>query len=82
MAPTGKTESLLFGSKHLKGIPNPAWTFHSGPTVAFRSAKPEDLLARIAAMIQNKFQKLALLAGTVTAQQSPYASRGRDKLLC
>ncbi|QCO97175.1 hypothetical protein FCN77_04855 [Arthrobacter sp. 24S4-2] len=60
-----------------KGIPNPVWTFHSGPTCLF-DPKPEDLLPRIAALIQSEFQKLPVAAGTVTAQPSPHTLRGAE----
>lgn len=59
------------------GIANPSWSFHSGPTCLF-DPRPEDLLPRIAAMIQTEFQRLPIAAGTVTAQPSPHTLRGAE----
>lgn len=59
------------------GVPNPVWSFHSGPTCLF-DPKPEDLLPRIAAMIQSEFQKLPVAPGQATAQPSPHTLRGAD----
>jgi hypothetical protein len=59
------------------GVPLPTWSFHSGPTCLF-DPRPEDLLPRIAAMIQTEFQKLPISAGTVTAQPSPHTLRGAE----
>lgn len=59
------------------GVVDPTWTFHSGPTCLF-DPRPEDLLPRIAAMIQSEFQKLPIAAGTVTAQPSPHTLRGAE----
>jgi hypothetical protein len=59
------------------GVLNPVWSFHSGPTCLF-DPRPEDLLPRIAAMMQTEFQKLPVAAGTVTAQPSPHTLRGAE----
>ncbi|MEQ4519517.1 hypothetical protein ABLI39_09160 [Pseudarthrobacter sp. B907] len=59
------------------GVPNPVWTFHSGPTCLF-DARPEELLPRIAALIQTEFQKLPIAAGKATAQPSPHTLRGAE----
>lgn len=59
------------------GVRDPTWTFHSGPTCLF-DPKPEDLLPRIAAMIQTEFQKLPIAAGTAAAQPSPHTLRGAE----
>lgn len=75
--PDGKDGIPVVWLKAPKGIPNPAWTFHSGPTCLF-DPRPEDLLPRIAAMIQSEFQKLPVAAGTVTAQPSPHTLRGAE----
>ena len=55
----------------------PTWSFHSAQP-AYLIRKPEDLLPRIAAMIQTEFQKLPVAAGTVTAQPSPNTLRGAE----
>jgi hypothetical protein len=75
--PDGKDGIPVVWLKAPVGIPNPVWTFHSGPTCLF-DPKPEDLLPRIAALIQNEFQKLPVAAGTVTAQPSPHTLRGSE----
>ena len=75
--PDGKDGIPVVWLKAPKGIPNPVWTFHSGPTCLF-DPKPEDLLPRIAALIQSEFQKLPVAAGTVTAQPSPHTLRGAE----
>ncbi|WP_454697743.1 hypothetical protein [Arthrobacter humicola] len=75
--PDGKDGIPVVWLKSPIGIPNPAWTFHSGPTCLF-DPRPEDLLPRIAALIQNEFQKLPVAAGTVTAQPSPHTLRGAE----
>ncbi|MCP9000438.1 hypothetical protein NFC73_11955 [Pseudarthrobacter sp. RMG13] len=59
------------------GVPNPAWTYHSGPTCLY-DARPEDLLPRIAAQIQRQFESLPISAGTVVAQPSPNTLRGAE----
>lgn len=75
--PDGKDGIPVVWLKAPAGIPNPVWTFHSGPTCLF-DPKPEDLLPRIAALIQSEFQKLPIAAGTVTAQPSPHTLRGAE----
>jgi hypothetical protein len=75
--PDGKDGIPVVWLKAPKGIPNPVWTFHSGPTCLF-DPRPEDLLPRIAALIQSEFQKLPVAAGTVTAQPSPHTLRGAE----
>ncbi len=59
------------------GVPNPTWSFHSGPTCLF-DPQPEDILPRIAAVIQTEFQRLPVAAGTTTAQPSPNTLRGAE----
>lgn len=59
------------------GVPLPTWSFHSGPTCLF-DPRPEDLLPRIAAVIQTEFQQLPVAAGTSTAQPSPHTLRGAE----
>jgi len=73
--PGGKDGIPVVWLKAPTGVPNPVWSYHSGPTCLF-DAKPEDLLPRIAAMIQTEFQKLPIAAGTATAQPSPHTLRG------
>jgi hypothetical protein len=75
----GGTEGVpVFWWKAPAGVPNPVWTFHSGPTCLFFDSKPEDVLPQIAAMIQTEFQKLPVAAGTVSAQPSPHTLRGAE----
>ncbi len=59
------------------GIADPEWTFHSGPTCLYER-RPEDVLPRIAGMIQSEFQKLPINAGAVTSQPSPHTLRGAE----
>ncbi|KRE78784.1 hypothetical protein ASG71_10325 [Arthrobacter sp. Soil763] len=75
--PDGKDGIPVTWLKAPAGVPNPVWSYHSGPTCLF-DARPEDLLPRIAAMIQSEFQKLPISAGRVTAQPSPHTLRGAD----
>jgi hypothetical protein len=75
--PDGKDGIPVVWLKAPAGIPKPIWTFHSGPTCLF-DPNPEDLLPRIAALIQSEFQKLPVAAGTVTAQPSPHTLRGAE----
>ncbi|WP_240689837.1 hypothetical protein [Arthrobacter sp. PAMC25564] len=75
--PDGQDGIPVVWLKAPAGVPNPMWSFHSGPTCLF-DPKPEDLLPRIAAMIQTEFQKLPVAAGTVTAQPSPHTLRGAE----
>lgn len=63
--------------RSLKDFDPPVWSFFEGPTCIY-DAKPEDILDRIAAMIQSEFQKLPVAAGTVTAQPSPHTLRGAE----
>lgn len=58
-----------------RGIPGAVWARHSGPTCLY-DPNPEDLLPRIAASIQRKFETLPVNAGAVTAQPSPHTLRG------
>jgi len=64
-----------------RGIPDPVWTdwtpTGSGPSCLYDESV-EDLLPRIAALIQSEFQKLPVAAGTVTAQPSPHTLRGAE----
>lgn len=75
--PDGKDGIPVMWLKAPAGVANPAWSHHSGPTCLF-DPKPEDLLPRIAAMIQTEFQRLPIVAGTVTAQPSPHTLRGAE----
>jgi hypothetical protein len=75
--PDGKEGIPVLWLKAPAGVPNPVWTYHSGPTCLF-DPRPEDLLPRIAAMIQTEFQRLPVSAGTVTAQPSPHTLRGAE----
>lgn len=60
-----------------RGVPGAVWSIHSGPTCLY-DAEPEDLLPRIAAEIQKKFESLPISAGTVVAQPSPHTLRGAE----
>jgi hypothetical protein len=60
-----------------RGIANPVWAIHSGPTCLY-DANPEDLLPRIAAQIQQQFESLPINAGAVVAQPSPHTLRGAE----
>ncbi|MDQ0754036.1 hypothetical protein [Arthrobacter sp. B3I4] len=75
--PDGKDGIPVVWLKAPAGVPNPVWSFHSGPTCLF-DPKPEDLLPRIAALIQSEFQKLPVAPGQATAQPSPHTLRGAD----
>ena len=75
--PDGEEGIPVLWLKAPAGVPNPSWTYHSGPTCLF-DPRPEDLLPRIAAMIQTEFQRLPISAGTVTAQPSPNTLRGAE----
>ena len=75
--PDGQDGIPVVWLKAPAGVPNPTWTFHSGPTCLF-DPRPEDLLPRIAAMIQSEFQRLPVAAGSVTAQPSPHTLRGAE----
>lgn len=75
--PDGKEGIPVVWLKAPAGVPNPSWTYHSGPTCLF-DPRPEDLLPRIAAMIQTEFQRLPVSAGSVTAQPSPHTLRGAE----
>jgi len=75
--PDGKEGIPVVWLKAPAGVPNPSWSYHSGPTCLF-DPQPEDLLPRIAAVIQTEFQRLPVSAGTVTAQPSPHTLRGAE----
>jgi hypothetical protein len=75
--PDGKEGIPVVWLKAPVGMANPSWTYHSGPTCLF-DPRPEDLLPRIAAMIQTEFQRLPVSAGSVTAQPSPHTLRGAE----
>ncbi|WP_427133599.1 hypothetical protein [Pseudarthrobacter sp. S9] len=75
--PDGKDGIPVVWLKAPAGVPNPTWSFHSGPTCLF-DPRPADLLPRIAEMIQTEFQKLPVAAGTLTAQPSPHTLRGAE----
>ena len=75
--PDGEDGIPVVWLKAPAGVPNPTWTFHSGPTCLF-DPRPEDLLPRIAAMIKTEFQRLPIAAGSVTAQPSPHTLRGAE----
>ncbi|MHA7291475.1 PKD domain-containing protein [Arthrobacter sp. MDT3-24] len=60
-----------------KGVADPVWSHHSGPTCLY-DARPEDLLPRIAAQILRQFESLPISAGTVVAQPSPNTLRGAE----
>ena len=60
-----------------RGVPGAVWAIHSGPTCLY-DAQPEDLLPRIAAEIQRRFESLPINAGTVVAQPSPHTLRGAE----
>jgi hypothetical protein len=75
--PDGKEGIPVVWLKAPVGMANPSWTYHSGPTCLF-DPRPEDLLPRIAAMIQTEFQRLPVAAGAVTAQPSPHTLRGAE----
>lgn len=75
--PDGEEGIPVVWLKAPTGVPNPSWSYHSGPTCLF-DPRPEDLLPRIAAMIQTEFQRLPVSGGTVTAQPSPHTLRGAE----
>lgn len=76
--PEGKEEGIpVIWLSAPRGLANPAWTYHSGPTCLY-DAKPEDLLPRIAADIQRQFESLPVNAGAVVAQPSPHTLRGAE----
>lgn len=64
-----------------RSIANPTWTEwqgNGGGPVCLYDRNPEDLLPRIAAMIQREFDKLPVAPGKVTAQPSPHTLRGAE----
>ncbi|MEJ1194769.1 hypothetical protein [Pseudarthrobacter sp. CCNWLW207] len=75
--PEGKAGIPVVWLKAPRGLANPVWTHHSGPTCLY-DAKPEDLLPRIAADIQRQFENLPVKAGSVVAQPSPHTLRGAE----
>ena len=75
--PEGKEGIPVVWLKAPRGLANPVWTHHSGPTCLY-DAKPEDLLPRIAADIQRQFENLPVKAGSVVAQPSPHTLRGAE----
>lgn len=58
-----------------RGVPGAVWARHSGPMCLY-DPNPEDVLPRIAASIQKRFETLPIDAGAVTAQPSPHTLRG------
>ena len=62
-------------------IANPTWTQWEGngggPTCLY-DRNPEDLLPRIAALIQRAFDRLPVTPGDLTAQPSPHTLRGAE----
>lgn len=62
-------------------IANPAWTDWKGngggPTCLY-DRNPEDLLPRIAALIQRAFENLPVAPGALAAQPSPHTLRGAE----
>lgn len=64
-----------------RSIANPTWTQWAGngggPTCLY-DKNPEDLLPRIAALIQREFDKLPVTPGKSTAQPSPHTLRGAE----
>lgn len=75
--PEGKEGIPVVWLKAPRGLANPVWTHHSGPTCLY-DAKPEDLLPRIAADIQRQFENMPVKAGSVVAQPSPHTLRGAE----
>lgn len=76
--PEGREEGIpVIWLSAPKGLTNPVWVIHSGPTCLYDAA-PEDLLPRIAADIQRQFESLPVSAGTVVAQPSPHTLRGAE----
>lgn len=75
--PDGKVGIPVIWLQAPVGLPNPVWTYHSGPTCLF-DPRPEDLLPRIAATIQSEFQKLPVKAGAVTGQPHPHTLLGAE----
>lgn len=61
----------------LKVFQPPVWT-QMRPDRCVYSEKPDDVMGKIAAEIQSEFQKLPVVAGTVTAQPSPHTLRGSE----
>lgn len=64
-----------------KSLTNPEWSDWTangnGPTCLY-DEKPEDLLPRIAARIQQEFQNLPIAPATVTAQPNPHTLKGAE----
>jgi hypothetical protein len=64
-----------------RSIENPTWTDWQGngggPTCLY-DRNPEDLLPRIAALIQREFDRLPINPGKLTAQPSPHTLRGAE----
>lgn len=64
-----------------RSIENPTWTDWQGngggPTCLY-DRNPEDLLPRIAALIQREFDRLPIIPGKLTAQPSPHTLRGAE----
>lgn len=60
-----------------KAINPPAWTFYTGPTCVY-SENPRDVLAEIAARIEQDFKNSNVAAATVTSQPGPNTLRGAE----
>ncbi|WP_442789725.1 hypothetical protein [Paenarthrobacter sp. GOM3] len=76
--PGGEQGTPVIWRQAPKSITNPVWTDYpavSGPTCLY-DAKPEDVLANIAARILTDFQQLPINPGTLEAQPFPHTLKG------
>lgn len=60
-----------------KGLKSPVWSFFSGPTCIY-SEKPRDVMAEIAARIQQDFRNSRVAPASVTSQPGPNTLRGAE----
>ncbi|MDR6640598.1 hypothetical protein [Paenarthrobacter nitroguajacolicus] len=77
-SPGGEVGIPVIWKEAPKAITNPGWTDWvpvSGPTCLY-DAKPEDVLANIAARILNDFRQLPVNPGTLQAQPFPNTLKG------
>ncbi len=76
--PGGEQGTPVIWRQAPKSITNPVWTDYpavSGPTCLY-DAKPQDVLANIAARILNDFQQLPVNPGTLETQPFPNTLKG------
>jgi hypothetical protein len=77
-APGGEQGTPVIWKQAPKAITNPEWSNYpavSGPTCLY-DAKPENVLATIAARIFNDFRQLPVSPGTLEAQPFPHTLKG------